>query len=226
MITLFAKFYFILALMVFNLQIFVKPLQETFEKEVTLKSGQAVLLDFKFADEIKVRSWNKTTLYVKATVEHNFKEKLDFKMLEQNNTDQVQLEEKIKNLEERKNINIHKNDSSRDCVSLDINYEVFLPANTVLNINSISGNIEIKNMDNALNIETISGFVDVSINQKSEYDFTCSTISGAIYSDISFENNENVKEDIVGTKLKTKLNGGGKKLNLKTISGDLFLRKQ
>ena len=67
--------------------------QEKFEKEVNLKNNQAVSLDLKFADEINIKTWDKQKLLVKAVVKHNFKEKLDFKLLEHNKNSEVEIQE-------------------------------------------------------------------------------------------------------------------------------------
>lgn len=202
------------------------PAQETFEKEVNLKANQAVSLDLKFAEEIKIKTWSKLKLYVKVVVEHNFKEKLDFKLLEHNENSEVEIEEKIINLDKRKNINIGSNHDDYNCINLKINYEVYLPANAKLSINSISGDIEVKSMTNTLTLETISGFVDVNLDAKGKYDLRCSTISGSIYTDLKLDKNAYPKQDIVGSKLNTSINGGGKSIKLKSISGDLFIRKR
>jgi len=220
------KFKLIILMILGSIPLLYFPTQETFEKEVALKNGQAVKLELKFADDINIKTWNKQQLYIKATVKHNFKEKLDYQLLEFNENNEVEIEEKIKNLEKKKNINIGGKDKDRNCIELDIDYEVYLPANVELVINSISGNIDVKNMNNSLTLETISGFVDVAVDPTKKYDLKCSTISGSIYSDLKFDSDGNIKADIVGSKLNTSLNGGGKKLKLKTISGDLYIRKR
>ncbi|MDF1548774.1 MAG: hypothetical protein P1P88_13200 [Bacteroidales bacterium] len=226
MTTLIIKIQIILMMMVGTTPLLNFPTQETFEKEVALKNGQAVKLELKFADQITIKTWDKKTLYVKAIVDHNFKEKLEFELLEVNESSMVEIEEKIKNFENKKQTNIGKDHNDLECIKIDIDYEVFMPADTRLDINSISGNIEAKNMNNSLNLETISGFVDISINSSDKYDLKCSTISGSIYTDITFDSEKNIKANIVGSTLNTSLNGTGKKINLKTISGDLFIRKR
>jgi len=200
------------------------PAQETFEKEVNLKNDQAISLDLKFADEINIKTWDKQKLYIKVVVEHNFKEKLDFRLLEHNENSEVEIEEKVKNLEKKKNINFGSGNNGHDCINLEIDYEIYLPANTELSINSISGNMDVKNMKNTLNLETISGFVDVNLDPKGKYNIKCSTISGEIYSDLKLDKNAYPKQDIVGSKLNTSINGGGKSIKLKSISGNLFIR--
>ena len=202
------------------------PAQETFEKEVNLKSNQAVSLELKFAENINIKTWDKQKLYIKVVVEHNFKEKLEFKLLEHNENSEVEIEEKIKNLEKRKNINMGSNHDDNNCINLKINYEVYLPANVELSINSISGDIEVKSMTNTLTLETISGFVDVNLDASGKYNLKCSTISGSIYTDLKLDKNAQPKQDIVGSKLNTSLNGGGKSIRLKSISGDLFIRER
>jgi len=200
--------------------------QETFEKEISLKNNQSVMLELKFAENINIKTWDKQILYIKAVVEHNFKEKLDFQLLEYNKTNELRIEEKIKNLENRKNTYTKTSQDTKNCIRLNIEYEVYLPTNAKLAINSISGNIDVKNMNNTLALETISGFVDVSLNTKGNYDLKCSTITGSIYSDLKFDKDAYPKQDIVGSKLNTSLNGGGKSIKLKSISGDLFIRKR
>ncbi len=202
------------------------PTQEVFEKNVELKKGQKVKLELKFADEINIKTWDKPELYIKVRVEHNFKEKLEFELLEFNASNEVEIEEKVKNLENRKHINMNGNHHDGDCIELDIDYEVYLPANVELSVNSISGNIDVKKMNSSLNLETISGFIDAAIDPSKGYNLKCSTISGSIYSDLKFETNKKIKADIVGSKLNTSINGGGKQLKLKTISGDVYLRKR
>ena len=201
--------------------------QESFEKEVNLKNNQAVSLDLKFADEINIKTWDKKKLLVKVVVKHNFKEKLDFILLEHNKNSVLEIEEKIKNLEKRKHINIKSDDDDNgNCINLEIDYEIYLPANVTLSINSISGNMDIKNMNSNLNLETISGFVDVNLNSKGKYDIKCSTISGEIYTNLKLDENNYQKQELVGSKLNASVNGGGKSIRLKSISGNLYIRKR
>lgn len=200
--------------------------QETFEKEVNLKNGQSIMLEFKFAENINIKTWDKQKLYIKAVVEHNFKEKLNFQLLEYNKTNELKIEERIKNLENKKNNYTKTSLNDTNCIKLNIEYEVYLPTNAKLSVKSISGNIDVKNMNNTLALETISGFVDVSLNARGNYDLKCSTITGSIYSNLKFDKDTYPKQDIVGSKLNTSLNGGGKSIELKSISGDLFIRKR
>lgn len=200
--------------------------QEIFEKEVNLKSNQAVSLDLDFAGDIVVKTWDKQKLYIKVVVKHNFKEKLDFQLLENNESNELTIEEKVKNLEKRKNISISSDDDDKNCINLNIDYEIYLPANVELSVKTISGDIDVKNMKNALKLVTISGFVDVSLNAKGKYNLKSSTISGEIFTDLKFDEEVDIKQDIVGSKINTTLNGGGKRIELKSISGDLFIRKR
>lgn len=137
------KFKIMILMILGSISMLFFPTQETFEKEVALKSGQAVKLELKFANEINIKTWDKQKLYVKATVEHNLKEKFEFELVEVNETNEVEIEEKIKNFEKKNHINIGDNDD-RNCINLDIDYEIYLPSNVQLSVNSISGNIDVK----------------------------------------------------------------------------------
>jgi len=194
--------------------------QESFEKEVMIKKGQAVKLKFDFADSISIKTWNKPQLYITARVKHKLKEKLNFQLLELNKHNEIEIKEKVKNLKNLKNINI--SGKQLDDNIFDIDYEIYLPDDVKLIVNSLSGNIDVKGMNNSLILETLSGFVDVSIDPSKGYDLMCSTMTGSIYSDLKFNSNENAKNK----ELITSLNGGGKMLKLETISGDIYLREK
>ena len=78
-----------------------------------------------------------------------------------------------------------------------------------------------------LKLETISGDVDIKLPASQNLSLTASTISGDIYSDLSFDYLDGGKglRQMVGMKLDARLNSGGKQLSLKSISGDILLRK-
>ncbi len=51
-------------------------------------------------------------------------------------------------------------------VDLDLDFEVFIPENTSkLNIETINGDITLNDIENEMEIKTISGFIDYTVNQ-------------------------------------------------------------
>lgn len=98
---------------------------------------------------------------------------------------------------------------------------------------STSGDMEIT-MDNLsqmgpTSISLVSGFIDIAMPATSKANLFMSSVSGEIYTDhdVVIEGNqkENMRRLGGGRKIEGTLNGGGVEVSLKTISGDIYLRK-
>jgi DUF4097 and DUF4098 domain-containing protein YvlB len=105
--------------------------------------------------------------------------------------------------------------------------EVWLPKGVDIGVKSISADIETTFDGGELSLETISGDVDIKLPASQNISLKASTISGDIYSDLTFEYLDGGKglKETVGVKLDAKLNNGGKNLQLKSISGNILLRR-
>lgn len=98
--------------------------------------------------------------------------------------------------------------------------------------NSTSGDLEIVfsslSQRNPTSISLVSGFIDVTLPSGSEANFQLSSVSGEIYTGLDLqvageEGKENMR--LFGSRnIKATLNGGGVEVNLKSISGDIYLR--
>jgi DUF4097 and DUF4098 domain-containing protein YvlB len=76
-----------------------------------------------------------------------------------------------------------------------------------------------------MTINSISGFIDYTIPKSHSAHIDLSTVTGNVYSDLKFEEKEQEKMSWVGTKRNLTLNGGNVAVNLKTVSGDIFIRE-
>ncbi len=75
-------------------------------------------------------------------------------------------------------------------------------------------------------ITSTSGDIDVSIPSSTEGVFKMATVSGGVYTDLDFDLGEDAdKRRLVGQSATGTLNGGGVQVSLKTISGDIYVRK-
>lgn len=208
--------------------------QEIFEKSIDIKTNETVSLDFDFADQIIIKTWDKKEAYVKATV--NINENTDndkFSLEVSKGKNGVGFESDIKDLDK---LSKHKTQYQHGvivrgddhCIHMEIDFEVFLPESVQVNISTISGDIEIIGLSEPMDIKTISGFIDITINQKSKVEFNLETITGEFYSNLDLDilGQTDWKHHFVGGDLEAKLNGGGPEINLETISGDIYLRKK
>lgn len=100
-------------------------------------------------------------------------------------------------------------------------------------ISSTSGDVEIDfsslSQANPTSISLVSGFIDITLPANSKADFKLSSISGEIYTDLDIEMRGDRSEmrRIGGSRqIEGTLNGGGVEVGLKTISGEVYLRKK
>lgn len=78
-------------------------------------------------------------------------------------------------------------------------------------------------------VVSTSGDVDVTLPADTKGDFQMKTVSGEVYTDLDFEFGEDEKKPNFwggGMSAEATLNGGGVQINLKSISGDIFIRKE
>lgn len=76
-------------------------------------------------------------------------------------------------------------------------------------------------------LTSTSGDIEITLPATSKGTFNMSTMTGGVYSDLDFKMSEENSEirRIGGTKTAGTLNGGGVEISLKTISGDIYIRK-
>ncbi len=194
--------------------------QKVIQKNVEAK-GKTVEMKFDFADTIFIEAWNKNTLALEVSVninENQFND--DYTLNVNEKPGSVSLEEKVdfKAIQKKKgkdncNINSH------------IIYTLKVPADLAFNLKTISGQVEIKGTTGEIDVNSISGFIDYAAPAACKAKINLSTISGNVYSNLKFDKQPDKEMKWVGSDYNLMLNGGGPEIALKTISGDIFLRK-
>jgi len=208
--------------------------QEIVEKSASFSSSSPVNLDFDFADQIIIKTWDKNEAYVKATVNINDNTDNDKFSLEISSDKYgISFKSDIEDLKEvsKRQSNYQKGVIVRDddhCIHMEIDFEVYLPETAKIDLNTISGNIEIIGLSESMDIKTISGFIDLSVSPKSKLNFELETITGGFYSnlDLDITKEHDWKHHFVGGDVEASLNGGGNEIKLETISGDIYLREE
>ncbi len=76
-------------------------------------------------------------------------------------------------------------------------------------------------------ITSTSGDIDISVPSDTKGNFEMSTTSGEVYTDLEFSFNEEngLRRWGGGMSADANLNGGGSKVTLRSVSGDIFIRK-
>lgn len=191
-------------------------------------ASRKVSLELPFARNIIVKTWDKQQVSFKTMMKADNEDIMDiYEMKVEEATDVLHIETGYKEQKKYKNFCGCDNDRGRgswNCVCLEISYEIMLPKNTILSMETINGNIEIRGLESDISINSINGFVDIAYSTQAKADLTFSTINGEIYTDFDISKKGNLTK--YSKSIKSSLNGGGAELELETINGDIYFRKQ
>lgn len=207
--------------------------QKTFNQTVNAKDAEKVSFDFQFADDINMAAWNKDEVFVEAIVNiDDNKHNDNFQFKKNVIGSQIVIEAEIEDLDKLGEETIVK-DKNGDTyvynsrtVDLDITYKVKVPQNLEVSLKTINGNINTKTLENAALLKTISGDIDISMDDNESFDLLMKTISGDMYTDFEFENPRKKKYYSFNSSIDTEVNGGGYLVELHTISGNIYFRKK
>jgi len=195
--------------------------QKVIEKHMNYSSGKKVELNIQIADSIRVITWSKNEVYAKGSVNINDNKDNDIYL--------TSFDESGSTLEVKARFDEDKtkrtwNDSCNCCCNYrsKIYWDVYIPENVPFSVETIDGNIIIDGKTDEVRAHSISGFIDLMFPSSRKADLKMSTISGTIYTNLAIGK---PKGHSGGNEISSEYNGGGKKVDLETISGDIFLRK-
>lgn len=179
-------------------------------------------MKFSFADDIQLEAWNNDFIELHVEVNIDDNKYNDYYTLDiKKGNGKIKLVEEI-DFEAIKKLKGKKNNCN---FNTDIYYTLKVPQNLKAELETISGEIELLGCLGQMSIQSISGFIDYSIPQNHKANIELSTVTGDVYSNIKFESQESEKFSWVSTNRELTLNGGNTEVNLKTVSGDIYLRK-
>lgn len=219
--------------------------QKVIEKNIK-PSSDAIEVEFKFAEDINVKTWDKNEVYLKAEVSINDGEYDEYFDIEiDNNSAALRIDSTYGDLF-KKQQNWRKNkdgDDNCNCCSTDIDaiITLYVPKTARLrvksissnvssetyqgnlNIDIISGDINIKDYKGDLTLKTISGDIDIKVEKTK---VKAQTVTGTIYADNELNFNQAKSNNTWGgSRVNGTINNPQSSLNLTTVSGSIFLRK-
>jgi predicted membrane protein len=191
--------------------------QKMIEKTFNYSDKKEVNLKLQIADSIRINTWSKNEVSVKASVsiaDNRYNDEYIVRFDE--SKDAITVDAKI----ESKRKNNWNEDSN--CCKTDIYWDIFVPEKAPINVETINGNIVITGKTAEVKANSISGFIDLLIPSDLKADFKLSTITGTVYSNIL--DKESISSKKGSADISSRYKGGGTEVYLKTISGDIFLR--
>ncbi len=195
--------------------------QTIVEKHLGFSPGKSIRMNIQIADSIRIVTWNKNEVWAKASVTINDNKDNDkYKVTVDDTGDRLAIKANFEDFKYSRSWN----DSGDNCCSYrsTIYWEIYIPENAGFSVETINGNIVIEGKTDEVNARSISGYIDLAFPSTRKADLKMSTISGTIYTDLTIGNAASKRG---GNTVNTEINGGGKRVDLETISGDIFLRK-
>jgi len=208
------------------------------ERSFTMSDKQTVELDLKFGQSIIVKGWDKKEVSFRAVIEINNGRLndaliLDFREEENIMAISSDFDNKMLNQGRRTDCPGYEyptftwsNDDNR-AVCSDIAYEIYVPRDIDLRIESISSDIELSGLQGPIRAKSISGFVDLSWPVNRGAEISMKTVSGEVYSGIDQLSLQNRKggAPLVGYEIRASVGSGGPWINLESVSGNIYIRK-
>jgi hypothetical protein len=212
--------------------------QKIIEKKLPYESGKTVNLNLRFGDSIQVRYWDKPEVSVHMSVKINQNKLNDAFLVTTSTTSEeiilkTDLDKEMVKTGKGEDCpgqkSTWRNDDGKNSyhVCSEINYQVTLPRQAKLKLETINGNIDIQGATAAVAAKTISGYVDMTWPKAKGANVAVKTITGEVYSDLDIDfGDKKEKNPIVGYLLEGKFNGGGPEVKLESISNNVYLRKK
>lgn len=201
---------------------------KTIENTYRLPSNKRVEMNLKFASHIQVGVWNRQEVGLK-TILMRSDASLDsihqVTVLEQGDRLSIKTDYVFdkKNGEQYHCWNCDGNPTDKNCICFRVSYEVLLPADANLELETISGDIEIRGLRGPIRAKTISGFVDLALDSRASSSLSFKSVTGEIYTDfdLTLDNGSSA----YSKRLNKPINGGGPAISLESVSGDIYFRK-
>lgn len=216
----------------------IQAQQRIVEKTLSAESGNQVKLNLQFGENIVIKGWDKEEVSFRAVVEVNSGKLNDAfiaNYVEDNQGVRIKTDfdkEKLKkgrrsDCPDSKYSSYSWNDG-KEFVCSKIQFEVYVPRNSELELETISADIELFDLDGPIDAQSISGFVDLSWPEMNGADISMGTVSGEAYSNLDNLNFSNKQEalPLVGYELRGAIGSGGPRVRLESVSGDVYLRKR
>jgi hypothetical protein len=216
--------------------------QQTRQDNLPLGTNENLFLNLRFADSIRVSAWDKNEVSITVVYQVNQGKLNDaFQLAVSRSEGQLRVttdfdKELIKNDQVadcpeglpiyQTNVYVDAQDnktyrSARVCAQ--IYFDIKVPRLANFRVETISGNLLLVGLGGGVEAKSISGFVDLAWPPHQGAELRLKTITGQAYSNLPVDfgpDRQTVGHDLRGT-----LAGGGPRIRLETISGDIFLRR-
>lgn len=213
--------------------------QRIVEKEFDAGRNARVQMNLRFGDQITVKGWDKPNISFKAVILINngrlndaltldFSEKRDGIAVNVDYDERMFSQGRPGDCPNHHYPNFQWNYGDGNRICSDITYEIYLPREADLKIESITADIELFDLQGPVWAKTVSGFIDIHMEESYGAEFSVETVTGEAYTNLENLTIHNKRDypSPVGYKLRGSIGNGGRRLVLETVSGNIYIRKR
>lgn len=233
----------LVSILLFGLISLTASAQKIVEKNIDY-NNQFIDVEVKFASLIEVKTWDKSTVYLKASIDtedNKYQDRYELNINKGSSTISIESEAepvfKAFHDEWNKNNPGKKKRYYNTGDMYEFNYVIYVPKNARFKISSINGDLKSEVIEGEFEADLINGDIDIAkysgeldlstINGEIDLKMTnvkmvAETIHGDIYADEKLKFNSTDRH--VGQKISGSLGNASNRLKLSTINGNMYLR--
>ncbi|MEO0334371.1 MAG: hypothetical protein AAF223_22310, partial [Bacteroidota bacterium] len=202
------------------------------EQTIPWKFGQEITLNLKYAQEIQIKTWDKPEVSLQVRISINNDELNDsWSSMTTTTDDRIQVSSDIDFPDgnycgDCSGRNYSTNNRS---MCSQIEYSIFVPSSAALQVETLSGNMTIQGVTSPLYAKSLSGFVDVDWLAQQGATVSMKSTTGEVYTNLDLlideSDSEKNRRSPVGWEIEATAAGGGSKVELESISNDVYFRQ-
>ncbi len=202
------------------------------EKTIDWQADQEVHLDLKYAQDIQIKTWDKPEVSLRISISVNNDALNDAWSLKTTTTeDRIEVASDLKKPKKyyRGDCEGSRYQMGENSFCSLIVYDIYLPKKASLRIETLGGNITITGVTAPVYAKSLSGFVDTNWPAQQGASVSMKSITGEVYTNFDLTIDELDKRENrrspVGWEIEATVAGGGSKVELESISNDVYFRK-
>ena len=208
--------------------------EKVVEKSFAFK-GQELDIDVDLGTEIAIKSWDRDEIAVKITYIVNDGENNDAVRVDLDDyKDRLSIDVEVNEREMREadycccdrgqGMIWKKNGRRGSCVEMLV--EVSSPASADVRVKSVISNVVIKGMKGNVEVETVTGGIELNWDVNTGAEVTLNTTTGDLYTNIDMDRKKDRGLKVISShKVRGRLKNGEKEIFLKTVTSDIYFRK-